>query len=408
MKRKFINSFIYIYYLIPFFLITGPALPDIALSIIAILGIYVFIKNLNIIFEGKILKNFTLFFFSFFLILVLGSFFSHIISISLITSIAFIRFYFFSIFILFIILNDYQKINYHLYIILSSILLLISIDGIFEYFNNQNIFGTSTNAYMQNRISGLFGKEWIIGTYIVKLLPLYIYLFFEGNKKNMYFFILILFFSYTMIFLSGERAALLLSLIPIFMMVFFFRNNNKLFFLLFLIFLLFLFIINNFDNSFFLRLIEIINPSEKYLRMFEVSLNIFLSSPIFGEGVYSFRYLCDYSEFSDFGLAACSTHPHNIYLQLLAEAGIFAFILVLFIFMLSVVLILKNIFYGKVNVSLSFLTASITINFFPLLPSLNIFYNWHDVIIFFPVPFILYEFAKKELVASGGLEPPRE
>ena len=35
------------------------------------------------------------------------------------------------------------------------------------------------------------------------------------------------------------------------------------------------------------RLIEALNPNEKYLKMYEVSLNIFLNSPLFGEGLFS-------------------------------------------------------------------------------------------------------------------------
>ena len=410
MKKKITRNFIFLYYLIPILLITGPALPDISLSLISIFGVFIFYKNYKLIINDNILQKYSLFFLLFYTILIIGSFFSFNFKISFLNSIPFVRFYFFTIFIYLLILDDYKNVNKILYLTLSIVFLLISLDGIYEYFAKQNIFQTSSyNSHIENRISGLFGKEWIIGTYTIKLLPLYTYLFFSGIKKNYYFFFSIIFLSFVVIFLSGERAAFILSLLYLLILFLSLKIKPLYLFYILLTFILIFIIINLFDNSSFIRLIGILHPNEKYLKMYEVSLNIFLNSPFFGEGLYSFRYLCDYKEFSSYGYASCSTHPHNIYLQLLAEAGIFAFLIIFILFIICLFIIFKNIFFRKYDkVLLTFLCSSFVINLFPLLPSLNIFYNWHNVIIFFPVPFLLYELAKGKMVASGGLEPPRE
>ena len=409
MKNKIISNFIYFFYLIPILLITGPALPDISLSILSLLGLYFFIEKKNIILSNKTLKLFSLYAFFFIFFIIFGSFFANNIKVSLTHSLLFIRFFFFSIAVFFLINSDPLKVTRYLYYLLTIVLITISVDGIFEYIFQKNIFGTSTNAYLQNRISGLFGKEWIIGLFTAKFISLYLYLFFTGSNKNLYIFSSTLFLSYILIFLSGERAALLLSLIPLIILFFFIKVNRGYVYLIIFFFIGIISALNILDSSSFYRLIEIINPNEKYLKMYEVSFNIFLSSPIFGEGIFSYRYLCDNISFSNYGDSACSTHPHNIYLQLLAETGVFCFAIVFSTFLWSLLNVIKSLFFNFKDIKpFIFLYSSLLVNLFPLLPSLNFFYNWHNIIIFFSVPFIILEYINKGMVASGGLEPPRE
>ena len=396
MKSKIINSSIYLFYLIPIFLISGPALSDISLSLLSLLGIYFYIDKKEIIFNNKTLKLFSLFSLLFLILLLLSGLFAHNIKISLTHGLLFIRFFLFCVAVFFLIEKNFIKVNKFLYYILTTVLIILSVDGIYEYFFQTNIFSTSTNAYMQNRISGLFGKEWIIGLYTVKFISLYIYLFFTGLKKNLYIFSITLFLSYILIFLSGERAALILSLIPILILFFFIKLSRKYIYLVILFFIIIIFLINFLDNSSFDRLKLIINPSEKYIKMYEVSFKIFLNSPFFGEGIFSYRHLCDNIIFSSHGDTACSTHPHNIYLQLLAESGIFCFATVFAVFIISLVKVIKDLCFSIKELSpFIFLCSSVIVNLFPLLPSLNFFYNWHNIIIFFPVPFILFEITKK-------------
>ena len=50
---------------------------------------------------------------------------------------------------------------------------------------------------------------------------------------------------------------------------------------------------------------------------------MFSDNKLFGQGSNTFRYLCSSEKFriSDKN-EGCSTHPHNIYVQLLAETGL--------------------------------------------------------------------------------------
>ena len=120
---------------------------------------------------------------------------------------------------------------------------------------------------------------------------------------------------------------------------------------------------------------------------------MFKNSPITGNGPNSFRYLCDDNKYYvDLG---CSTHPHQMYIQILTETGIMGFIfMIFFLFYISqqlfIILVLnfneKNISY--LVKSEFFLLLAIFINLFPFLPSNNFFNNWINVMYF--LPFGLY------------------
>ena len=53
---------------------------------------------------------------------------------------------------------------------------------------------------------------------------------------------------------------------------------------------------------------------------------MFLDNPIFGVGPKLFRIFCDDQKYN-IDRDTCSTHPHNTYIQILAETGIIGFML---------------------------------------------------------------------------------
>ena len=79
------------------------------------------------------------------------------------------------------------------------------------------------------------------------------------------------------------------------------------------------------------------NLKGNYLKIYNASLHIFLENPFLGTGLKSFLYECKklQNNNKDF---TCSTHPHNIYLEILVNQGILGLIL----FLLFVVILINN------------------------------------------------------------------
>ena len=55
---------------------------------------------------------------------------------------------------------------------------------------------------------------------------------------------------------------------------------------------------------------------------------MFIDNPIFGHGPKTFRILCSHEDYN-YDVNSCSTHPHNTYVQLLAETGLVGVMFVL-------------------------------------------------------------------------------
>ena len=126
------------------------------------------------------------------------------------------------------------------------------------------------------------------------------------------------------------------------------------------------------------------------------AIKIFKDNPILGIGPKNFRFECrkeDYniSEFS------CTSHPHNFYIQLLAETGLLGIIIPL-IFLFNILKFYIKLFFIKfsnklhdINVMRICIYSSFLITFFPLIPTGNIFNNWLSIIFYLPLGFFISE-----------------
>ena len=122
---------------LPLALITGPALPDIIISISSIIFIIITIKEK----ELKYYKNnYFLFFLLFCIYLVINSLFSKNYLLSLESSLFYIRFGIFSLSIWHCIENNSKFKSYFFNIFFLTYLFLI-FDGFYQFYNGVNIYG---------------------------------------------------------------------------------------------------------------------------------------------------------------------------------------------------------------------------------------------------------------------------
>ena len=81
------------------------------------------------------------------------------------------------------------------------------------------------------------------------------------------------------------------------------------------------------------------------------SVEIIKRNFLFGSGVRSFRVECGKEIYNHINSKSkdirCSTHPHNFYLEILSETGIFCFIIFMLYLFNNLINSLKNLFYER-------------------------------------------------------------
>ena len=416
-KLILFNFPVILFSLIPFFLITGPFLSDLSVSLISLLFLIYCFKKKNFSFFKNI-------YFCIFLIyciyLIINSLIINFNLDSFKISFFYFRYGVFIIAITAFLNTDYKFIKYFFYCIFICFLALI-IDGYYQYFFGKNIFGLQGS----DRISSFFGDEYILGSYLSRLWPLFFGLsLLIFKKKNKFFFFLILIFILTeaLVFLSGERAAFFyINLSAIFVIIFSHKLLKLRLITLFSSMLLVL-IISYFNPIAKERVINLtfnqmnlgekniieeeknfINDNQKKIYIFTkahhelylAAYKIFQDNLIFGVGVKNFRNICKESKYYINNKEVCNTHPHNTYIQILTETGIvgFMFLLILLFYFIKYVSIH---FFLKIKRKKYFndfevcVLSGIAIYLWPIAPTGNVFNNWLSILMIINLPFFLW------------------
>lgn len=403
------NTLIILLCLIPPALLTGPFLPDFFLSLSSIIFLILcFVKK-----DFKYFKN--IFFYS------LGIFYLYICIISLFadnfyysfgSALVYIRYIVFSLSTWYLI-DTNKNILKHFFISITITFIFVIASGYSQYIFDINYFN---HQYDGKRLSGIFGEELILGSFLVRLFPIFLALLFLLIKKQVIFipiFIISFLLINNLVFLTGERSAffyiVLINILSILCL-------NKIIIIRIGIFasslLLILLIIFN-DSKVKERMIDDtldhLNISKKYgdkMVIFSpahesiilTSLKIYKDNKFFGIGVKMFREECKKPEYFD--EVGCRNHPHNTYVQLITETGIAGFMFFLAIFVYISILLFWQFIKAIFKRNFSFIAFELTnyqicllfaifITLWPFMPTGNFFHNWLNVIYYLPVGFIL-------------------
>jgi len=378
-----LNKFVYNYFLIlfaaiPVSIVAGPSISLFNIIIIdfSFICLIIYLRNFNF------LKNKT-----FFYLLILYSYliFNSIISLEpyegIYRNLGFIR-----IIIFFIAVNFFfnQKLFFKkVFWIWLIVISIIVFDVYIERFSGENLFGFG-KEYGQ-RIVSFFKDEPIVGGYINGFCLLIIGFLLDTyknyNQKKILFLSLIFI---TAIFLTGERSNSIKTLIGIsifYLLLDDFKFKQKIFFLssilIFFIIIIFnfSFLKERFVNQF--KYVKIENTL--YYRHYVSGLSVFENHKLLGVGNKNYRVeTCENSqklEIANKQNYLCSTHPHQIYFEILSEHGIVGTVIILMIFYKLIFSKIKKIFLNGNYIEKGSLIYLIIV-FFPLLPSGSFFNDY--------------------------------
>ena len=371
-----------------------------------------------------------------------------------IASLAHIRFAIFSLAI-FYILEKYlgREININknflkFFLIMISFIIL---DSLVQFFFGANLFG---QEIYKHRISGIFGDQLLLGSFLLQILPITLFLLLLSNvdieKKQIH---LIVFFSFyfVTIYIAGGRTPFFLTILFAITMVLFEKHFRKI--ILKCLSILIVFIICEahfefgktrlFHKVFFITFIQFTDSyyhpkdelndtnarirkktynkditnelslknkvkeffdslvvfSDDHQNHYVLALELFKEKPILGNGPKGFRQYCRKVNY-DPPIGVCSTHPHNYFFQILSELGLLGVLFYLF----GISFIAFKLVYFKYNRDQNFISSSFYITslgllvlLFPFVPSGNFFNNWISIINYFYIGIYIYLYERMQI-----------
>ena len=394
------------------FLIWGPFFPDLIVSVSALFFIYYLLKNNNFYYFSK--KPFVIFL-AFCIISTLISLEAKDISLSINSSLFYFRIGVFSCFIWYLIDKDKTILTYFYYALVLCFSAL-AIDGYIQYFSGFNLTGFKISGI---RVSSFFGEELIMGSYLSRLFPLLFALFLIKKKQKfeIYFIGALFILVDVLIFISGERSAFFfLNLSTIFIIILI-KEYQKFRLVTFIIAIICVVILSLNVSKFKERMFkgpaedmglvksskEAVIFSKAHDSLIRTAYNMFEDKPLLGHGPKMFRIICVDEKYAT-GATPCMTHPHNFYVQLLAETGIVGFLFLFsalgYVFYTALRQFKSIIFKQKRPLSdyQVCLLAGILITVWPLTTNGNFFNNWLMITYSIPVGFYLQSIYSKKSI----------
>ena len=393
------------------FLIWGPFFPDLIVSVSTIFFLYYVFKNKDFYYLFN--KQFFIFFSFCIYCIFLSIFVAKDTLLSFESSLFYFRIGVFSCFIWYLVDKDKSILTYFYYALTICFLALV-VDGYFQYFTGKNLLGYKLIGI---RVSSFFGDELILGSYLARLFPLLFALFLYKKKKifEVYFIALLFILVDILVYMSAERTSFFFLNLSTLFIIILIKEYQKFRLVTFILAIICIFALSfkspNLSDRMFvgpaktMGLIEssseptIFSPThDSWIRS---AYKMFKDQPLLGHGPKMFRIMCKDEKYKS-SSKPCMSHPHNFYVQLLAETGIIGF---LFLFstlgyvLFSAVRQFKCIIFKQKRVFTDYqvcLLAGMLITVWPLSTNGNFFNNWLMIIYCLPVGFYLQSIYSKK------------
>ena len=396
----------------PLSVLVGPSISLINIVITSAMYLYFFLKfkHYNFLLKDKTVRLLIFLY----LYLVFNTIISLSIENSIYRNLGFIRFvlFFLAINYIFFAIKTSTKI----FFIWTIIFLIFIFDVYFERFSGANIFGwgaTSLNGVPQphgERIVSFFKDEPIAGAFIngfIFIILGYLLNVLKNKKyRNIIFLITILIF-FSAVLITGERSntlKVLFGLILLVCLIDIFDFKSKITFFIVLPILIMI-VVNNSDylkNRYIGQIFSKIYTEKNleyfqnniYIKLYKSGFEVFKNNPLTGVGNKNYRVeTCSHKNKFKKNDYFCTTHPHQIYFEFLAEHGFVGIILLLYIFFKLIFKNLREIIGSQNYLQIGAFSFLIS-NFLPLLPS-GAFFSDFNISLFILNLSILYAVNEK-------------
>ena len=364
--------------ILPISILVGSASININVLLINITFIYILIIKKKLFFFKNVIFYHLIGIYIFFIFISL--FFSIDIWSSIERSVGLLRFILLAFAIKYFFENS-DKIDFLLKV-WFVIFFLVNIDLIYEFTTGQNILGFKSR--LDYRLASFTNDELKIGHYFFSfaLISICFVKKYLGKKYILFILLTILIIG----FLIGERSNFIKLFLSILIFYFFINKNVKKLFVLYSIILIILAGFITFNKSINDRYYtKIINPlidiglielikNNQYGSHYFTAYKIFKENIVFGTGIKTFRIKCSENKYYDTSLKfpelRCSTHPHQLHLELLSETGLIGYLLFLYVFLFS---ILYSLIKNKKNLISTAGLLIVSFSLLPLIPSGSFF-----------------------------------
>ena len=403
---------------IPLAMLFGPAISLINTIIIGItLLIFSFSKKIFYFKKIEIILLLILYFY-----LIFNSLISIDKSIGINRNLGFVRFilFFIAINYLFYLTKNHKKIfNFWLFIL--SIFLF---DIYFERFYGSNILGfgkIEIDGVLQpngDRVVSFFKDEPIAGSFLTGYMFILLgFIFSKLDKNNFSKFLsfLILTIFLVGVLITGERSNTIKVFVGCFIFLFiidYIKLRTK-FLIVFLLIGLFSIIVSYSDYIKMRYAGQIYNQlvdkearskfsNNLYIQLYKSGYAVFKNNPLLGVGNKNYRVeTCDKKKKDINQEYYCTTHPHQLYFELLSEHGIFGFLIILSIIFFLIFRLIRIILLSKNYIQVGAFIYLI-INFIPILPS-GAFFSDFNLTLFMLNFSIMYAINKDTNIFSANM-----